>query len=384
MKRLALLGSTGSIGTNTLDVLADCPDRFELVSLSAGRNVALLLEQVKRFRPKRVYIAEDASDVVSELRALGTEVELGQEGLEILATDPDVDLVVNGLVAGLGLRPTVAAIRAGKDVAIANKETLVVAGQVVTELATDRGIQLIPLDSELTPLWQALEKVSPSKVSRIILPASGGPFFDATFESMVSVTPEEALNHPTWKMGPKITVDSATLMNKGFEVSEATWLLGLPETKIDVVIHRQSIIHCLIEYLDGSLQAHMSTPDMRLPIQQALTHPETLPSRAAPLDLVSVGTLSFHEPDLERFPCLALSYEAAQEGGTAPAVLNAANEIGVYSFLDGRIGFMDVPSVVRKALDAHSNGVDCDLDAIFEADRWGREKAEGIVKTISR
>ena len=384
MKRLALLGSTGSIGTNTLDVLADCPDRFELVSLSAGRNVALLLEQVKRFRPKRVYIAEDASDVVSELRALGTEVELGQEGLEILATDPDVDLVVNGLVAGLGLRPTVAAIRAGKDVAIANKETLVVAGQVVTELATDRGIQLIPLDSELTPLWQALEKVSPSKVSRIILPASGGPFFDATFESMVSVTPEEALNHPTWKMGPKITVDSATLMNKGFEVSEATWLLGLPETKIDVVIHRQSIIHCLIEYLDGSLQAHMSMPDMRLPNQQALTHPETLPSRAAPLDLVSVGTLSFHEPDLERFPCLALSYEAAQEGGTAPAVLNAANEIGVYSFLDGRIGFMDVPSVVRKALDAHSNGVDCDLDAIFEADRWGREKAEGIVKTISR
>jgi len=384
MKKVALLGSTGSIGTSTLDVLDRFPERFQLVSLSAGKNVELLLKQVERFRPKRVCIAEYSSDVANRLKAFGVEVETGPEGLESLATDTHVDLVINGLVAGLGLRPTLAAIRAGKDVAIANKETLVVAGQIVTKLAADHGVQLIPLDSELTPLWQTLVGVPEAEVNRIILPASGGPFFDSTSEAMATVTPEQALNHPTWKMGPKITVDSATLMNKGFEVIEATWFLGLPGSKVDVVIHRQSIIHCLIEYVDGSFTAHLSTPDMRLPIQQALTHPDRLPSGVSPLDLVSVGTLSFHEPDLERFPCLALSYEAAEAGGTAPAVLNAANEIGVYSFLDGRIGFTDVPSVVRRALDAHSNGTSCDLEAIFEADRWGREEAEGIVDRIAR
>ncbi len=384
MRRVALLGSTGSIGTNTLDVIDGLPERFEVVSLSAGQNVDLLCEQVKRFRPKRVCVAEDGSETIARLKGLGVEVLCGAAGLIELAEDPDVDLVVNGLVAGLGLRPTLAAIRAGKDVAIANKETLVVAGHIVTELAAQKGVHLIPLDSELTPLWQTLQDVPVEDVRRIVLPASGGPFFETPLEEMARVTPDEALNHPTWKMGPKITVDSATLMNKGFEVIEAQWFLGLPVSQIDVVIHRQSIVHCLIEYTDGGLTAHMSTPDMRLPIQQALTHPQKLPTRVAPLDLVGVGMLSFHAPDLERFPCLALSYEAVREGGTAPAVLNAANEIGVYSFLDGRIGFLDVPGVVRRALDAHNNGAGADLEAVFEADRWGREKTEEIVRRMER
>ena len=384
MRRVALLGSTGSIGTNTLDVLEGLSDRFEVVSLSAGRNLDLLCDQAMRFRPRRVCVSGDAQEAASRLKPLEIEVLGGPEGLLDLATDPDVDLVVNGLVAGVGLRPTLAAVQAGKDVAIANKETLVVAGRIVTELAAQQGVKLAPLDSELTPLWQSLQGTPKQEVKRILLPASGGPFFDSSLDQMARVTPQEALNHPTWKMGPKITVDSATLMNKGFEVIEAHWFLGLPVSKIDVVIHPQSIVHCLIEFVDGGLTAHLSTPDMRLPIQQALTHPEKLCTRVYPLDLTQVGELRFYPPDFERFPCLALSYEAVKAGGTAPAVLNAANEIGVYAFLEGRIGFLDVPGVVRRVLDAHGNGFGLDLEAVFEADRWGREKAGEIIRRLER
>ena len=384
MKRVAILGSTGSIGTSTLDVISGLPDRFEVVGLAAGRNVDCLCEQAARFRPRRVCVSSGRQEATERLRPLGIEVLCGEEGLLELAADPEADLVVNGLAAGVGLKPTLAAVRAGKDVAIANKETLVVAGHLVTELAVQQGVRLVPLDSELTPLWQDLQGRPRRDVKRIILPASGGPFVDFSVEQMARVTPAEALNHPTWKMGPKITVDSAMLMNKGFEVIESHWFLNLPVSRIDVVIHRQSIVHCLLEFVDNSLAAYLSTPDMRLPIQQALTHPDKLPTRASPLDLVGVGELSFHAPDFERFPCLALSYEAIGEGGTAPAVLNAANEIGVYSFLEGRIGFLDIPGVVRRALDAHENGSGTDLEAIFEADRWGRERAEEIVRRLEQ
>ncbi len=384
MRQVALLGSTGSIGTSTLDIFQRLPDRFEVVSLSAGRNIDLLCEQAARFRPRRVCVSQDAREVASRLKSLDIEVLSGPEGLLDLAADPQVDLVVNGLVAGVGLRPTLAAVRAGKDIAIANKETLVVAGRILTDLAARHGAKLLPLDSELTPLWQSLQQIPKQDVKRILLPASGGPFFDFSLDQMARVTPREALNHPTWKMGPKITVDSATLMNKGFEVIEAHWFLDLPVSRIDVVIHRQSIVHCLIEFVDGGLVAHLSTPDMRLPIQQALTHPEKLPTPVTPLDLVRMGELSFHAPDLERFPCLALSYEAIVEGGTAPAVLSAANEIGVYAFLEDQIGFLDIPGVVRRALDAHDNGFGSDLEAVFEADRWTREKAKEIIRKMEK
>ena len=382
MVRIALLGSTGSIGTNTLDVVLGLHDRFEVVSLSAGRNADLLCEQAARVRPKRVYISEGREAVAERLRPLGIEVHSGGAALLEMASDPEVDLVVNGLAAGSGLRPTLAAVRAGKDVAIANKETLVVAGRIVTEMAVQHGVRLIPLDSELTPLWQTLQEAPRQNVRRIVLPASGGPFCELPLAQMRTVTPEQALDHPTWKMGHKITVDSATLMNKGFEVIESHWFLGMPVSQIDVLIHRQSIVHCLIEFVDGALIAHMSTPDMRLPIQQALTYPDRLPARVAPLDLAGTGTLSFAAPDLERFPCLALSYEAIEAGGTATAVLNAANEVGVYAFLDGRIGFLDIAGVVRRSLDAHDNGSGSDLEAVFEADRWAREQATEIVRRL--
>lgn len=380
MKRVALLGSTGSIGTSTLDVLAGLPDRFEVVSLCAGQNAELLCEQAVKFRPRRVCVAEGVEGVRDRLKPFGIDVLSGAKALADLAADPEADLVVNGLAAGVGLRPTLSAVAAGKDVAIANKETLVVAGHLVTALAEAQGVRLLPIDSEMTPLWQTLQETDKQDVKRVVLPASGGPFFDYSIDEMAGVTRQEALNHPTWKMGEKITIDSATLMNKGFEVIEAQWFLGLSVSKVDVIIHRESILHCLIEFVDGGLMAHLSTPDMRLPIHQALIYPEKLPARVAPLDLAGVGALTFFAPDRERFPCLRLAYEAVHLGGTAPAVLNAANEIGVYAFLDGRIGFLDIARVVEEALEAHGSGTGTDLESVFEADRWGREKAGAIVR----
>jgi 1-deoxy-D-xylulose-5-phosphate reductoisomerase len=384
MVRVAILGSTGSIGTNTLDVIAAMPERFEVISLSAGRRVAELCEQAVRFGVKRICVGEGLTREAQALLAnKGVEVLEGNEGLLQLSADPDVDMVINGLVAGVGIRPTVAALEAGKDVATANKETLVVAGEVVTAIAKEKGVKLVPLDSELTPLWETLQERPLEDVRRIVLPASGGPFFGSTRDEMERVSRDQALNHPTWKMGPKITIDSATLMNKGFEVIESHWFFGLPIPKIDVIIHRESIVHCMIEYVDGGLTAHLSATDMRLPIQQALTHPDKRPSRVDTLDLVKVGKLSFYEPDLESFPCLQLCYDAISAGGTAPAVLNASNEIAVEAFLEERIGFMDIPRAVDKSLDAHTNG-DGDLDGIYEADRWAREKTKEIVGRLAQ
>ncbi len=384
IKRVALLGSTGSIGTNALRVLKGLPDRFELVSLCAGRNAELLCKQAEHWRPKRVCIDRGAKAVRPRLAPLGIEVLEGRSGLRELAVDPDVDLVINGLAAGVGLRPTVAAVRAGKDVAIANKETLVVAGHLLTAWARQTGATLLPIDSETTPLWQWLQETDPGDIKRIVLPASGGPFFEHTREQMADVSRAEALDHPTWQMGPKITIDSATLMNKGFEVIEARWFLDLPVSKIDVIIHRQSIVHCLVEYVDGGMMAHMSTPDMRLPIQQALLHPQRLPTQVEPLDLARVRTLSFFPPDTARFPCLQLAYRAIEQGGTAPAVLNAANEVAVYAFLDGRIGFLDIPHVIDRALDEPEAHRDADtLEAIFEADRWGRVRANALIRSLA-
>jgi 1-deoxy-D-xylulose-5-phosphate reductoisomerase len=383
MQRVLLLGSTGSIGTSTLDVIGRLADRFEVVALTAGRNVDLLCDQVARFRPRCVCVHEDAAEEArARLKGDGVKVLAGMDGLMQLVVDPDMDVVVNGLVAGIGVRPTLAAIDAGKDVAIANKEVLVVAGELVTARAQEKGVRLLPIDSELTPLWMARQKTPDDHIARVLLPASGGPFFDWSAERMALVTTQEALNHPTWQMGPKITIDSATLMNKGFEVIEAHWFLNLPVSLIDVVVHRQSIVHCLMEYIDGGVTAYMSSPDMRLPIQQALTYPEMLPSPIDPLDLPEVGQLDFYAPDADRFPCLSLCYAAVNEGGTAPAVLNAANEVGVASFLEDRIRFTDIARVVSGALEDHCNGHDASLEALLDADRWARKRALEIVEGL--
>lgn len=384
MKRVALLGSTGSIGINTLDVLSALSDRFQVVSLSAGRNIELLCEQAERFKPQRVCVSGDVETVRPRLKSLGINVVSGLEGLLELASDPEIDLVINGLVAGLGLQPTLAAVDANKDVVIANKETLVVAGHIILDLAVKKGVRVLPLDSELTPLWHTLQETPKEDVKRVLLPASGGPFFEFSKKQMAIVTPQQATKHPTWKMGSKISVDSATLMNKGFEVIEAGWVLQLPTSMVQVVIHRQSIVHGLIEFVDGSLVAHMSTPDMRLPIQQVLIHPERLPSLVPQLDLVGVGELTFQAPDFEKFPCLNLCLEAQKIGGTAPAVLNAANDVGVYAFLDDRIRFLDISEVVSRALEAHQNGFGSDLEEIFEADRWARKEAGDQIQKIEK
>ncbi|MEE9275913.1 MAG: 1-deoxy-D-xylulose-5-phosphate reductoisomerase, partial [bacterium] len=356
-RRIAILGSTGSIGENTLRVIADNPERFTVAALAAGRNWERLAEQARTFAPPLVSVAgaEDAE----RLRGLlppGTAVLSGEEGLREAAAGQGAEIVVSALVGAAGLAPTLAAIEAGASVALANKEVLVMAGELVTARAAARGAAILPIDSEHAGVAQALSGRPREEVARIVLTASGGPFRTRTLEEMRGVTPEEALRHPNWKMGPKITVDSASMMNKGLEIIEARWLFGLEPERVDVLVHPQSIVHAMVEFIDGTVLAQMSVPDMRLPIAQALSHPERIPSRAPRLDLAQIGNLTFEEPDLERFACLAHAKAALREGGTAPAVLNAANEVAVAAFLANGVGFLDIPDVVGAALDGCATG----------------------------
>lgn len=381
MKRIVVLGSTGSIGRNSLDVIEGLHDRFQVVGLSAGRNIDLLCEQAIRHRPSVVCVGDErgAETARRRLTPLGIQVIAGPEGLTGLSAHPDADLVLNALVGSMGLGPTLSAIRAGKAVAMANKEPLVMAGGILVREARQRGVDLLPLDSEPSALWQCLKGERIHEVRRLILTASGGPFFGWSLDRMKAISPEQALNHPTWRMGRKITIDSATLMNKGLEVIEARWLFDLPASRIDVVIHRQSIVHSLVEFVDGSIMAQMSCPDMRLPIQHALTYPDRLPTRVEPLNLLRLGQFTFESPDAERFPCLWLCYEAARLEGTAPAVLNAANEVAVNQFLNGQIGFLDVAAVNEEVLSAHEVTPEPDIEEVLEADRWARREAARVV-----
>jgi 1-deoxy-D-xylulose-5-phosphate reductoisomerase len=378
MKQLAILGSTGSIGVTTLDIVARFPERFAVVALAAGKNVERLAEQVRRFQPALVAVGDDAS--VAALRALvpGFRGELvsGRPGIERVATAPAAELVVSALVGALGLVPTLRAIEAGKDVALANKEVLVVAGELVTRAAATAGVNLFPLDSEHNAIFQALRGHHRGEVRRIILTASGGPFLRRSLSELRNVTRDEALQHPTWKMGNKITIDSATLMNKGLEVIEARWLFGLSPDQIAVVIHPQSIVHSMVEYIDGSVLAQMGIPDMTIPISYVLAYPDRLPLDHLPsLDLAQAGTLQFATPDLYKFRCLSLAYRALQVGGTVPAVLNAANEVVVAAFLDGTVRFLDIPSILSDVLDAHVPSGTQDLDTLLAADAWARSAA---------
>jgi len=378
MKRLAILGSTGSIGRSALAVVDAHPDRLGVAALAAGDNADLLADQVRRYRPEVAALA--TAEAVDRLRAacgagLPGRVESGAEGLVAVATHPAVDIVICASAGTAGLEAVLAAIEAGKTIALANKEVLVMAGALVTAAARRRGVPILPVDSEHNAVHQCLHGRARSEVRRIVLTASGGPFRDLTPDALERVGPEQALQHPTWRMGRKITVDSATLMNKGLEVIEARWLFDVSADQIDVVVHPQSIVHSLVELTDGSLIAQLGVTDMRLPIQYACSYPERWDTALPPLDLVRAGRLDFHEPARERFPCLDLAYRALRAEGTLAVVLNAANEVAVEVFLEGRLGFTAIPRVIERAMDAHAVEPVADLTTVRRIDAWARRYA---------
>jgi 1-deoxy-D-xylulose-5-phosphate reductoisomerase len=375
-RRVVVLGSTGSIGTNCLDVLATLDDRLEVLGLSAHGKWETLFEQAARHWPRWVTVTDRDAAAELDRRRLppGTQLLFGEEGIATMVADPDADIVVSAIVGAAGLAGTWAALEAGKTVALANKETLVVAGPLVTELAARRGGRLLPVDSEHSAVFQAIQAGRPQDVERIVLTASGGPFRGRKPSELADVTAEQALRHPTWVMGPKITIDSATLMNKALEVIEARWLFQLPPERIDVIIHPESVIHSFVEFRDGSVLAQLSPPDMRLPIQYALTYPNRVPGPARRLNWRELGAWHFEQPDRESFPCLELGYEVARRGGTCGAVLNAANEAAVGRFLAGGLRFLDIPRVVRAVLDHHDYSARPTLAELAGLDRWARQE----------
>jgi len=389
-KGLCILGSTGSIGTNTLRVVRSLPGRFRVESLSAGRNLEFLAEQIMEFRPRLVGVA--ASDLIEPLRqrikAGGyrepVRIVAGTEGRVETATLPEVDFVVSASHGTTGLVATYEAVRAGKSVGLANKEVLVVAGELVTRAARERGVDLLPIDSEHSALHQCLRAGSPAEVRRVILTASGGPFLRTLQESFDSITPEQALKHPVWKMGGRVTIDSATLMNKGLEIIEARWLFGVPSARISVLIHPESIVHSMIEFSDGSVMGQLSVADMRIPIQYALTYPERVVTDGdcPRLDLVRAGCLSFEEPDTSRFACLALGRAALEQGGAVPCALNAADEVAVEAFLGGRLRFGDIPRIIEKVMGETPSADLASMAEVLACDQEARRRAEELIGSI--
>ena len=380
-QRVVVLGSTGSIGRQALEVIDRHPGAFEVAGLVAGRHVVRLAEQVRRYRPAAVGVADRAAaaELARSLGAEAPEIRVGPDGAAQVAVGTGAQIVVAAIVGAAGLVPTLAALTAGLNVALANKESLVAAGELMVRAARESGSRLLPVDSEHSAIHQCLRAGEPSEIRRLVLTASGGPFRGRTREELERVTAAEALRHPTWHMGPKITVDSATLMNKGLEVIEAHWLFGLPGAAIDVLIHPQSTVHSMVEFRDGSIVAQLGTPDMRHPIQYALTWPERWDGSSHRLDLTAIGQLTFEAADRETFPCLGLAYEALARGGDAPAKLNAANEVAVHAFLEGRIGFQDIPRTIAAVLDRAPAGSLHELADVLEADRVGRALAHEVI-----
>ena len=385
MMQIALLGSTGSIGASTLDVVRRYPDRYRIAGLAAGGNVELLAGQVREFRPRLVALSDLAA--AARLRQLigsgGTEVCTGTESATVVATLDEADMVVAAISGSAGLVPTYSAVRAGKNIALANKETMVMAGSLITRAAQEKGCRIIPVDSEHSAIFQLLEGRSRQDVRRILLTASGGPFFGCSRADLDRVTPEQALNHPRWKMGRKVTTDSATLMNKGLEIIEAHWLFGLPAAQIGVVVHPQSIIHSMVEFVDGTVLAQLSQPDMRAPIAYALSCPERLHDIVTPLDFARIGSLSFHEPDMDCFPTIRLAYRALEAGGLVPAVMNAANEVAVEKFHERAIAFTAIAQLIETVMDTFTGGAADSIAAVQDADRWARQKAATIAEKFS-
>ncbi|MEE2662843.1 MAG: 1-deoxy-D-xylulose-5-phosphate reductoisomerase [Myxococcota bacterium] len=389
MKRLAVLGSTGSVGVQTLAVALANPDRFEVVALAAGRNHELLAEQVRRFRPVLVSVADEATEAALRARlgaeGAGLRIERGAEGLVAVA-EQDCDLVMAALVGSVGLEPTLAAIRAGRDVALANKEVMVMAGALVNRAVVEHGVRLLPVDSEHSAIFQVLAGQRREDIARLVLTCSGGPFRTWDASRIATASIEDALNHPNWKMGAKITIDSATLMNKGLEVIEARWLFGVPPERVEVVVHPESIVHSLVEYRDTSVLAQLGLPDMRVPIAVALAWPERLELDFPRLDVAACGRLHFEEPDRKRFPCLDLAYLALSGSEAAPAVLNASNEVAVAYFLDGQSSFPRIADTNRSVLEAHlreaRGAVIRDLADVRAADAWGRAHAVQYIEAM--
>jgi 1-deoxy-D-xylulose-5-phosphate reductoisomerase len=381
LKNIAILGSTGSIGQSSLEVISGFPDRFRVTYLSANRGIDLLVEQIERFHPKGVAVMDpDSAEIIKNKFGNSLEIFLNTSGLKEIASKPDVDVVINSLVGFAGLEPTIEAIKAGKTVALANKETLVVAGEIITRLVDEHKATLIPIDSEHSAILQCLVGEDYKNISKLILTASGGPFLNLDKSEFENVTIAQALNHPNWKMGNKITIDSATLMNKGLEVIEAHYLFKLPADKIEVIIHPQSIIHSMVEFVDGSVKAQLGVPDMKIPIQYALTYPDRAPSQSARVDFSKLHKMTFFTPDLNKFKCLQLAYKALEMGGTAPAVLNAANEFAVDLFLNGKIKFNQIPQLIDTALNKQRIIHDPKIEDIIEADKETRNFIKKIIE----
>lgn len=382
VKKISILGSTGSIGRSTLEVITENRDYFDIVALTAGRNIELLTEQIKKFHPRYVAVySEKEADLLkkSDLPDPAPEIGYGQEGQVKAAGFPDNDIVLNALVGAAGLMASLETIKAGTNLALANKESLVVGGSLFEKESLKTKARILPVDSEHSAIWQCLYAGRDEEVRQIILTASGGPFRDRPIKEFDSITVEEALNHPTWKMGPKITIDSATLVNKGLELIEAVWLFSIPADKIKIVIHPQSIVHSMVEYIDSSVIAQLSKPDMKLPISFALFWPERMTANSARIDMAQAGRLDFMEPDENKFPALRLAREAAAAGGTAPAVMNAANEVAVDQFLNGKIKFTRITKLIEAVLVKHDVVSSPNLDDILESDSWARRETKQLI-----
>ncbi len=370
-KRISILGSTGSIGVNTLKVCINLKDDFEITYLTAYKNAKSLVAQAKQFHPKAVAIVDpEAGKIVKKELDGAVEVYTGRAGLLEIAKRTDIDIVMNGLVGSAGMEPTLYAVRAGVNVALSNKESLVMAGAIIEQAKQESGAEIYPVDSEHSAIWQCLAGEEIADVKKIILTGSGGPFRTMELDAFSDITPEQALHHPNWNMGNKITIDSATMMNKGLEVIETRWLFGVNYDQIEIVVHPQSIIHSMVEFFDGSVKAQLGVPDMKIPIQYSLTYPRHLAADWEELDLVRVRELTFQEPDLERFSCIGLAYAALQAGGTTPAVLNVANEQAVYQFLDGKIKFTDIPDIIEKVCARHHWLAEPQLQDILDLELW--------------
>ena len=379
MKKILILGSTGSIGKNTLNVIRKFPDKFRISALTVNKRIDLLEPQIEEFKPELVVVQNKdfAKELKSKIRGK-CEILSGEDGLITAAANIDYDVLIGAMVGFAGLAPTIEAIKRGKRIALANKETLVVAGELVTELCDKHNAEIIPVDSEHSAIYQCLVGERKNQVNKLILTASGGPFLNTNKETFSNVTVQEALNHPNWNMGNKITIDSASMMNKGLEVIEAHWLFGIPKSKIEVIIHPQSIIHSMVEFIDGSIKAQLGLPDMKLPIQYAISFPERLVNDFPRVSLQKISNLTFLEPDLNKFECLKIAYDVLEAGGIAPCILNAANEIAVERFLNGQIKFSYIPTIINKALDKFENHKQPDLNMIFEYDQLTREFAKSL------
>jgi len=375
MKRLSILGSTGSIGVSTLNVVRNLEEKIFIKYLTANSNSELLIKQAIEFRPETVVIVNKgkANIVKESVEKFGIDVMVGREGLIECAKDSDVDILLNGLVGSAGMEPTFHAVKSGVDVALSNKESLVMAGELINHEKGVSGSKIIPVDSEHSAIWQCLTGESINDVSRLILTGSGGPFRNKNKNYFGKITPEEALNHPNWDMGNKITIDSATMMNKGLEIIEAHWLFDMEPNEIDIVVHPQSIIHSMVEFKDRSVKAQLGIPDMKIPIQYALTYPKHIDSEWESLDLASIGSLTFEYPDFDKFPCIRLAYDALKTGGSTPAVLNVVNEYAVYKFLNNEIKFTDIPKIIEKACESHNWIEHLDFETLLELETWSIE-----------